>query len=65
MTTLKITGLSCQHCVRAATLALEAVPGVTEVAVDLASGLAQIDGEADRAALIVAIHDAGYGVEPA
>ncbi len=65
MTTLKITGMTCQHCVRAATLALEAAPGVTAVAVDLASGLAQIEGEADQAALIAAIQGEGYGVEPA
>jgi copper chaperone len=67
MTTLKITGMNCQHCVRAVTEALEAVPGVTGVAVDLASGLAQVQGEpqdeADSAALVAAVQAAGYGAE--
>jgi copper chaperone len=64
MTTLKITGMNCQHCVRSATQALEAVPGVTGVQVDLASGLAQVDGAADPAALVAAVQSAGYSAEP-
>jgi len=65
MTTLKITGMNCQHCVRSATQALEAVPGVTGVQVDLASGLAQVEGAADPAALVAAVQGAGYSAEPA
>ena len=65
MTTLKITGMTCQHCVRAATQALESVPGVTRADVDLASGLAQVAGDADPAALVAAVQAAGYAAEPA
>jgi copper chaperone len=65
MTTLKITGMNCQHCVRSATQALEAVPGVTGVQVDLASGLAQVEGAADPAALVAAVQSAGYSAESA
>jgi len=65
MTSLKITGMTCQHCVRAATEALQAVPGVVRVEVDLASGLAQVQGSADQAALAAAVRAAGYGAEPA
>ena len=65
MTALKITGMTCQHCVRAATEALQAVPGVVRVEVDLASGLAQVEGSADQAALTAAVQAAGYGAEPA
>jgi copper chaperone CopZ len=65
MTAIKITGMTCQHCVRAATQALEAVPGVTRAEVDLASGLAQVEGKADPAALVAAVQDAGYKAEPA
>jgi copper chaperone len=65
MTTLKITGMNCQHCVRATTQALEAVPEVTKVEVDLATGLAQVQGEADLEALVAAVQAAGYGAEPA
>jgi copper chaperone CopZ len=63
MTTLKITGMNCQHCVSSATRALEAVSGVTGVQVDLASGLAQVEGSAAAVALLAAVQAAGYGVE--
>jgi copper chaperone len=65
VTTLKIAGMTCQHCVRAATQALEAIPGVTGVEVDLASGLARVEGEAELGTLIAAVQAAGYGAEPA
>lgn len=64
MTILKIIGMTCQHCVRAATQALEAVPGVTGVQIDLATGLARVEGAADPAALIAAVQGAGYSAEP-
>jgi copper chaperone len=63
MTTLTVTGMNCQHCVRAVTQALEAVPGVTRAEVDLANGTARVEGEADAAALIAAVRAAGYGAE--
>jgi copper chaperone len=65
MTVLKIAGMTCPHCVRAATQALENVPGVTRAEVDLTSGLAQVEGNADPADLIAAIQAAGYMAEPA
>lgn len=61
-TEIKVTGMSCQHCVGAVTRALEAVPGVTDVEVDLASGLVRVQGEADPVTLSKAVQDAGYGV---
>lgn len=63
-TEINVTGMSCQHCVGAVTRALEAVPGVTAVEVDLDTGLARVQGEADPAALVRAISEAGYGAEP-
>ena len=62
-TEIKVTGMSCQHCVGAVTRALEAVPGVTAVQVDLETGLARVQGEADPGALTQAVVDAGYGAE--
>jgi copper chaperone CopZ len=62
MIEIQVTGMSCQHCVAAVTHALEAVPGVTGVGVDLDSGLARVQGEAEAAALERAVIDAGYGV---
>lgn len=64
-TELQISGMSCQHCVRAVTAALSAVPGAGEVAVDLASGRARVAGAAEVAALIAAVVEAGFTAEPA
>jgi len=59
-TALKITGMTCPHCVRAARTALESVPGVTAAHVDLEGGVARVEGEAAAADLIQAVVDAGY-----
>ena len=64
-TDLQITGMTCQHCVRAVTEALSAVPGSGEVSVDLASGRARISGQAEVAALAAAVVEAGFAAEPA
>lgn len=34
MTTIKIKGMSCQHCVNSTRKALEGVPGVSNVRID-------------------------------
>lgn len=61
MIELHITGMTCQHCVRAVREALAAVPGVARVAeVDLGSGRASVEGDADPEALIAAIKAEGY-----
>ena len=38
MPTLTVKGMSCNHCKQAVTQALEALPGVTDVNVDLQKG---------------------------
>lgn len=38
MPAIKVTGMSCQHCVGAVTKALEAIDGISDVKVDLLSG---------------------------
>ena len=61
--TLRIDGMTCQHCVGRVKHALEAVPGVVQAAVDLESGSADVvcdSGDPDRAALANAITEAGY-----
>ncbi len=60
---LKIGGMSCQHCVQHVTQALQDLPGVTRVTVDLASGKATLEIEEayfniDEAS--EAIKEAGY-----
>ena len=58
--TLQVGGMTCEHCVRAVTKTLEAVPGVDNVSVSLAGGRAQVEGAADPQALVRAIKKEGY-----
>jgi copper chaperone len=61
MIELQVTGMSCQHCVKAVTDALAAVAGVSAVeTVDLESGRAVIQGSAMAEDLIAAVKQAGY-----
>jgi copper chaperone len=63
-TTLKVKGMSCQHCVMSVTKALNQLDGVKNVQVDLAKGEVQFDNTksitSDR--IQKAITDAGYQV---
>lgn len=61
--TIKIEGMMCQHCVKAATKALESVAGVTAVTVSLEDKQAVVEGTATDEALTAAIVDAGYEVK--
>jgi copper chaperone len=38
MKTVKIKGMSCQHCVKAVQKALEEIDGISNVTIDLAKG---------------------------
>jgi len=58
----EVRGMSCGHCVAAITSAVSALPGVTDVDVDLAGGAVRVAGTADAAAVAAAIEDAGYDV---
>jgi copper chaperone CopZ len=63
ITTLRITGMTCNGCVKHVGDALRKVPGVSAVEVDLAGAQAKVvhDPEASPAAsLIAAVADAGY-----
>ncbi len=62
MTKIKIEGMMCQHCVRHATEALEAIPGVSDVNVDLDKGEASFQGDVAPETIQKAIADAGYTV---
>ncbi len=66
MTTLKIEGMTCNHCVKAVTEALAEVPGVDKVIdVSLEQKQAVVSGQADPAALIGAVAEAGYEAQVA
>lgn len=61
MTKLNVEGMSCQHCVKAVTDALSAVPGVVRVVeVSLEKGEAVVDGTASARELVQSIKSAGY-----
>lgn len=68
-TVLRIEGMTCQHCVRHVTRALERVEGVEAVAVDLEAGRAEVRPRAGTRpapeALVAAVRDAGYEATPA
>jgi copper chaperone len=42
-TTIRIKGMSCQHCVKAVTKTLSEIDGITNVQVDLGKGEASFD----------------------
>lgn len=64
-TTYTVTGMTCGHCVQAVTKEVSALPSVTGVRIDLASGGVTVDSSAplDRDALRAAIDEAGYALE--
>lgn len=61
MTKLKIEGMTCNHCVMAVTKALSGVAGVEKVVeVNLDSGEASVEGQAEAALLIAVVGEEGY-----
>lgn len=62
MPTLHVTGMTCHNCVKHVTQALQAVPGVTQVQVDLATGRAQVEG-GEVPELLHAVQEEGYEVQ--
>ena len=64
-TTYPVTGMTCDHCVRAVTTELVLLPGVRGVDVDLGEGTVTVtsDGPLDLEAVREAIDEAGYVLE--
>lgn len=61
MDKIKVSGMSCQHCVGAVTKALEEVEGLTEVLVDLDAGEASfINAGIEREKIQAAINQIGF-----
>ena len=65
MTTFRVLGMTCSHCVGFVTEELEALPGVESVEVDLPTGTVALvtDQPLDPAAIRAAVEAAGYQVE--
>lgn len=60
MMEVAIEGMTCASCVGRVEKALNALPGVTSAAVNLATEKATIEGSADAASIVAAISKAGY-----
>jgi copper chaperone CopZ len=58
---LSIDGMSCQHCVRAVTEALQQVPGVQVEHVEIGTAVVDYEpGQATEEAIVDAVNDEGY-----
>ena len=64
-TTYLVTGMTCDHCVRAVTTELVLLPGVRSVDVNLGEGAVTVtsDGPLDLEEVREAIDEAGYVLE--
>ena len=67
MPEIKVKGMSCGHCAAAVTRALQSLPGVSEVQVDLAGGRVtyQSSGPIQPEEVARVIKTAGYEVSAA
>lgn len=62
---LDITGMTCSHCQTGVTRALKNVPGVADAQVDLKTGKAVVQGDAEPHQLVAAVVEEGYGAQVA
>lgn len=58
-----IKGMNCPHCQAAVTKSIAAVEGVTQVDVNLSTGIAKVEGTHNSEKLIEAVRQAGFDVE--
>ncbi|MBU8858547.1 MULTISPECIES: heavy-metal-associated domain-containing protein [unclassified Micromonospora] len=61
-TTYQVSGMTCGHCVNSVSTELSALPGVTDVQVDLAGGRVTVTSQKplDADAVRAAVDEAGY-----
>ena len=67
-TTINVTGMTCGHCVSSVREELGALPGVTDVTVELNAGgdspvTISSENDLDAAAISAAVDEAGYEVK--
>jgi copper chaperone len=64
LSVITVTGMTCEHCENAVRAEISAIPGVSQVDVDVASGEVKILAEPtpELAALRAAVEEAGYQV---
>jgi len=56
----RVEGMTCGGCAKHVERALKSVAGVTSATVDLAKGLATVEGNASQEALAASVAEAGY-----
>jgi len=62
MQVFNVEGMSCGHCVKAITNAIQGQDSTAEVRVDLAAGEVRVDSQLSAEQLIDVISEEGYGV---
>lgn len=62
MTTIKVEGMKCQHCVDNTKKALEELDGIGKVTVNLEKGEVSFDGEASMDLVKAAVAAKGFTV---
>ena len=65
-TTLKVTGMSCEHCVKTVNKTLGAIKGVTNIVISLKKGTASFKYDPafmPLESIKEAIKDEGYGID--
>lgn len=64
MQVFKVQGMSCEHCVRAITHAVQMLDEAAEVEVDLADGEVRVSSRLSVAEVEEAIRGEGYEIRP-
>lgn len=59
----QIPSMSCGHCIKAVTEAVQSVDAQAKVQVDLAQHQVTVETSAQRAAIVAALAEAGYPVQ--
>ncbi len=62
--TLTVQGMSCGHCVKAVTAAIQAKDPNAKVEVDLADGTVKAETVLPRHVISMAVEEEGYAVKP-
>ena len=62
MIELKVTGMTCQHCIRAVTQAIQAEDPQASVQVDLAAGTLRAETRLPRDKVAALVTEEGYEV---
>ena len=62
--TFNVQGMTCGHCERAVTQAVQSVDPQARVAIDRAAGRVQVESDQPHEAIARAIAEEGYAVAP-